>query len=166
MSPPPLPTDFAGLGLLHRELEELFLQHQEALISLDLPLAGARLERYLDLLQRHMTAEEELLLPELPRAGRIRGASLELFTGEHQRMRELLSRCGDTLRALRPDDPGLRRSVLLLLDSQGTYKHLEHHHSLREETYLFPALDQVLSADERKALLAAFIARAVNPAGT
>jgi hemerythrin-like domain-containing protein len=159
MRPTPPPTDFAGLGALHRELEELFLQHQEALISLDLPRAREGLERYLELLRMHMAAEEELLLPELPRAGRIRGASLELFTGEHQRMRELLARCREGLHALRPEDPGVRRSVLLLLDTQGTYKHLEHHHSLREETFLFPALDQVLSAEERRALLAAFYAR-------
>ncbi|NOJ94901.1 hypothetical protein D7W82_32455 [Corallococcus sp. CA049B] len=153
------PTDFVSLGALHRDLEELFLLHQEALMGLDLPAARERLSRYREELTRHLEAEEALLLPELPRAGRIRGAAPELFTGEHQRMRELLAKCQDAVDALDASAPDYRRAVLRVFDMESTFKHLEHHHSLREETYLFPALDGVLGEEERRSLLAAFLAR-------
>ncbi|RKH16568.1 hemerythrin domain-containing protein [Corallococcus praedator] len=158
-----VPSDFVSLGALHRELEELFLLHQEALMGMDLPVARERLSRYREDLTRHLEAEEALLLPELPRAGRIRGAAPELFTGEHQRMLELLVKCQDAVDALDPAAPDYRRAVLRVFDMESTFKHLEHHHSLREETYLFPALDAVLDATERQALLAAFLARAEPP---
>jgi hemerythrin-like domain-containing protein len=148
------------LAVLHRDLEELFLQHQEALLVLDLPLAAERLGRYAEVLRRHMAAEEEVLLPLLPRAGRIRGAAPELFTGEHERLLALLARARALLEALDPAAPDVRRRVLELLDAEGTLKHLEHHHHLREETLLVPALEQVTDAPEREALLAAFAARA------
>ncbi|RKG60453.1 hypothetical protein D7X30_05780 [Corallococcus sp. AB011P] len=153
------PTDFVSLGALHRDLEELFLLHQEALMGMDLSAARERLARYREELTRHLEAEEALLLPELPRAGRIRGAAPELFTGEHQRMRELLAKCQGAVDALDASAPDYRRAVLRVFDMESTFKHLEHHHSLREETYLFPALDGVLGEDERRALLAAFLAR-------
>jgi hemerythrin-like domain-containing protein len=158
-----VPTDFISLGAQHRDLEELFLQHQEALMLLDLPVAREKLRRYREELTRHLEAEEALLLPELPRAGRIRGAAPELFTGEHQRMRELLAKCQEAVDALDVDAPDYRRAVLRVFDMESTFKHLEHHHSLREETYLFPALDQVLDEAERRALLAAFLARTEPP---
>jgi hemerythrin-like domain-containing protein len=154
--------DFAGLGALHRELEELFLQHQEALLGLELALAAERLERYEAALRPHLEAEEALLLPVFERAGRIRGASPDLFTGEHQRLLEFLARFRAELRALVPGAPDLKRGVLRLLDAETTFKHLSHHHELREETYLFPALDRVTDAAERRELLAAFAAR-VSP---
>ncbi|MCY1031779.1 hemerythrin domain-containing protein [Corallococcus sp. BB11-1] len=158
-----VPSDFVSLGALHRELEELFLLHQEALMGMDLPVARERLTRYRADLTRHLEAEEALLLPELPRAGRIRGAAPELFTGEHQRMLELLAKCQDAVDALEPSAPDYRRAVLRVFDMESTFKHLEHHHSLREETHLFPALDRVLDGPERQALLAAFLARAEPP---
>ncbi|NMO14836.1 hypothetical protein HPC49_00705 [Pyxidicoccus fallax] len=152
-------SDFASLAALHRELEEQFLQHQDALLDLDLSLAAERLERYEAALRLHLEAEEALLLPVFSRAERIRGASPELFTGEHQRLLEFLARFRSELRALEPGSPGLKRGVLRLLDAETTFKHLSHHHELREETYFFPALDRVTDAAERRELLAAFTAR-------
>ena len=157
MSPPF--SDFASLAALHRELEELFLQHQDALLDLDLPLAAERLDRFEAAQRLHLEAEEALLLPVFSRAERIRGASPDLFTAEHQRLLEFLARFRSELRALEPGSAGLRRGVLRLLDAETTFKHLSHHHELREETYLFPTLDRVTDEAERRELLAAFIAR-------
>jgi hemerythrin-like domain-containing protein len=156
-------SDFASLAALHRELEEAFLQHQDALLALDLSLAAERLARYEAALRLHLEAEEALLLPVFSRAGRIRGASPELFTGEHQRLLEFLARFRAELGALEPGAAGLRRGVLRLLDAETTFKHLSHHHELREETYFFPALDSVTDEAERRELLAAFTARVTPP---
>lgn len=79
-------------------------------------------------------------------------------------MRELLAKCQAAVDALDADAPDFRRAVLRVFDMESTFKHLEHHHSLREETYLFPALDQVLEEPERRALLASFLARTESPA--
>ncbi|MCY1016525.1 hemerythrin domain-containing protein [Pyxidicoccus sp. MSG2] len=152
-------SDFASLASLHRELEERFLQHQDALLDSDVALAAERLDGYEAALRRHLEAEEALLLPVFSRAGRIRGASPELFTGEHQRLLEFLARFRAELRALEPESAGFKRAVLRLLDAETTFKHLSHHHELREETYFFPALDSVTDEAERRELLAAFTAR-------
>lgn len=152
-------SDFASLFALHRELEERFLQHQDALVDFDMTLAAERLDAYEAALRRHLEAEEALLLPVFSRAGRIRGASPELFTGEHQRLLEFLARFRAELRALEPGAAGFKRAVLRLLDAETTFKHLSHHHELREETHFFPALDSVTDEAERRELLAAFIAR-------
>ncbi|MBZ4414996.1 hypothetical protein [Myxococcus sp. RHSTA-1-4] len=157
MSPPF--SDFASLAALHRELEELFLQHQDALLDLELPLAAERLDRFEAAQRLHLEAEEALLLPVFSRAERIRGASPDLFTSEHQRLLEFLARFRSELASLQPGSTGLRRGVLRLLDAETTFKHLSHHHELREETYLFPTLDRVTDEAERRELLAAFLAR-------
>ncbi|QSQ19924.1 hemerythrin domain-containing protein [Pyxidicoccus parkwayensis] len=151
-------ADFASLAALHRELEEQFLQHQDALLDLDVALAAERLDAYEAALRRHLEAEEALLLPVFARAGRIRGASPELFTGEHQRLLEFLARFRAALRALDSKAPDFKRAVLRLLDAETTFKHLSHHHELREETHFFPALDSVTDETERRELLAAFTA--------
>jgi hemerythrin-like domain-containing protein len=150
------------LAALHAELGELFLQHQEALLSLDLATATELLARYESSLRRHLEAEEALLLPELPRAGPIRGAAPELFTGEHERLMEFLARFRAILAALSPETPALRRRVLELLDAESGFKRLQHHHELREETHLFPALDRVMEDEERRGLLSEFMGRALK----
>jgi hemerythrin-like domain-containing protein len=166
-TPPPLPSPagrFADLAGAHRALEEAFLQHQEALLSLELAQATAGLERYAAGLRRHLEAEEALLLPPFTalyaaaaaRGERWRGADPELFRLEHARLLALLDGVRGALAALTPGAPRLKRAVLALLEQEGTLRHLAHHHELREETHLFPALDVWGTEAERAALRAAF----------
>ncbi len=141
---------------LHEQLVELFLDHQDALLSVDVPTALARLDRYERLLLDHMRVEEDRWLPlYAERAGRPPGGPIELFLGEHRKMRAFLERFRETLGRIASEDEKMaRRSVLALFDRQAMYKHLVEHHDLREKNVLYPWLDRVTSADERAALLA------------
>lgn len=107
-------VSFVSLADIHKDLKELFLQQQEALLDGDLTRAGNRLEEFEGRLLRHIRDEEEFLLPVYERAGAIPGGPPVLFTGEHKRWnatiyilypaldrvtseperREILSRCG------------------------------------------------------------------------
>jgi hemerythrin-like domain-containing protein len=145
---------FVSLLDIHKALQELFLQHQEALLDADLMRAGKRLEEFEGRLFDHIREEEELLLPVYERAGAIPGGPSVLFTGEHKRMQELLAGFKQALSSLKQDPGGRKRGILWLLDRQATFKNLMEHHDLREATILYPALDRVTSEAERRDILA------------
>ena len=145
---------FVSLLDIHKALQELFLQHQEALLDADLMRAGKRLEEFEGRLFDHIREEEELLLPVYERAGAIPGGPSVLFTGEHKRMQELLAGFKQALSSLKQDPGGRKRGILWLLDRQATFKNLMEHHDLREANILYPALDRVTSEAERRDILA------------
>lgn len=132
----------SSLLVLHSKLDEIFLEHQELLLERRLGEATAKLEVYRELLELHMRHEEELLLPLYARHGPSKRWPLVLFTGQHQRMRELLDAVAERLRSMpaevRP------RDVIALLDFERTYKHLSEHHDGAEREGLFPALDRAM----------------------
>jgi hemerythrin-like domain-containing protein len=139
----------------HKELDEMFLLHQEALLYLDLDRAVEILWEYEAKLLAHMKAEEELLLPIYQeRAGRVPGGPVELFLGEHKKMRAFLQEFHKAIVQMQAEESArLRRSVLALLDRQFMYKHLVEHHDLREKNILYPWLDRITSDEERARLL-------------
>lgn len=146
-------ASFTELLTVHTELTELFLQHQEALLQLDVPLALARLQRYEAALLAHMRVEEEILMPIYERAGQIPGGPPAFFLGEHRRMREFLARFTTRLQEMPTTTETLPRQIIQLFDEEATFKALCEHHDMRERNLFFPALDRVTSAAERQALL-------------
>jgi hemerythrin-like domain-containing protein len=147
------PPSFLSLQETHEAIDELFLVHQEALLSLDLARARELLAAFELDLRAHMGVEEELLLPLYRRAGPIPGGAVELFTAEHRKMLQFLDQFKDVLARLEPEQPDLRRAILALLDLQATFKQLVKHHDLREQNILYPTLDRVTGEVERRALL-------------
>jgi hemerythrin-like domain-containing protein len=147
-------TTFAILKQLHDRLDELFLLHQEALFEDDLGRALERLDAYEVELRDHIRLEEELLLPVYRRAGLIPGGRDEFYTGEHERLGELLERCRSRLVEVASSAVGRRRGLISLFDLEATFKSLCDHHHQREENLFFPALDRVTDEAERQALLA------------
>lgn len=147
-------SSFTELLTIHDELTELFMRHQEALLQLDVPRARQGLTDYERALHAHMRVEEELLLPIYERAGRIPGGPPEFFLGEHQRMREFVTRFHSRLAELPADPAQLPRRVIQLFDEEATYKALCDHHDQRERNLFFPALDRVTTEAERWELLA------------
>jgi hemerythrin-like domain-containing protein len=148
-------TSFLVLMDLHRELEEAFLRHQEALLALNVAEALRRLTAYEQALLEHMRHEEEGLIPVYAaRAERIRGGPVELFLGEHRKMREFLESLTEDLERMRGlGGTELRRAVIALFDREAMYKHLVEHHDRREQNILYPELDRITSEGERAALL-------------
>jgi hypothetical protein len=151
---PDAEKSFLSLLEIHRRIDESFLQHQEALLVLDVELARARLTLFELMLVEHMTDEEKLMLPIFERAGPLPGCSVELFTGEHRRMLQFVSRFHEKLDEMETAPEGLKRKVLSLLDEEAMFKLLMEHHNSREETIFYPALDAVASSDEREELIA------------
>jgi len=138
----------------HEAVRESFLRHQEALLDRDLPEARRRLERHVRLLCDHIQEEEIDLLPIYgERAGRIEGGGVGLFTAEHRRFERMLKEFRDDLAEMRANDRALDRRILDLLDRQALYKHLLHHHDLRERNVLYPVLDRVTTPAERRKLI-------------
>ena len=145
---------FASLLDIHQVLKELFLQHQEALLDGDLARAEEQLAEFERRLLHHIREEEKLLLPVYARAGVIPGGPPMLFTGEHNRMRELLAGFKRALSSLEQNPDGRKRGILWLLDRQATFKNLMEHHDLREANILYSALDRVTTMAERRDILA------------
>jgi hemerythrin-like domain-containing protein len=144
---------FVSVLEIHAVLQELFLQHQEALLSLDLARAQERLEEFERRLRRHIWEEEALLLPVYERSGPIPGGPPILFTGEHKRMTEMLEDFKQALASLARRPEEIKRGVLWLLDRQATFKNLVEHHNQREANLFYPALDRVTSEAERREIL-------------
>lgn len=143
---------FCGLLALHRQLDELFFEHQRALLRMDLKQASSALEAFESQLLAHMQDEEELMLPIYrDRAEAPVGGSADIFLGEHEKLRQFLVLFREELIKLAKADD-LERGVLFLIDSQHLFKRLLVHHDTREKKFLYPILDQVTSEAERERL--------------
>jgi iron-sulfur cluster repair protein YtfE (RIC family) len=166
----PAARTFLSLMKVHEELNELFYLHQEALLTFDILGAFKRLTEFEGELRKHMSFEEEALLPIYERAGRIPGGLVVFFTGEHRRMLEFLERFRATLERLVSrysateqrsdtegsascDDASLKREIIQLFDQEALFKHLVEHHDLREQNILYPTLDRVTDDAEKREML-------------
>ncbi len=146
---------FIQLTKVHEWLDELFLAHQTALLSLDLAEAERCLDAYDANLRLHIKDEEDLLIPIYSeRASDIPGGAVEFFTGEHKKILAFLGEFHQMLDRLRNQKKvQLKHAIIQLLDREGMYKGLLQHHHAREHNALYPWLDWLTSPEERKKLL-------------
>jgi hemerythrin-like domain-containing protein len=143
-------TSFSDLLELHRNLDDLFMEHQRALLRLNLERASVTLEQYERELLAHIRDEEAFLLPLYrQRAIAPTGGAPEIFAGEHDKLKQFLVLFRAELEKLKTVDD-LERGVLFLIDSQHLFKRLLVHHDTREKKMLYPLLDEVTSEAERK----------------
>ncbi len=146
---------FIQLTKVHEWLDELFLAHQTALLSLDLTEAERWLNDYDANLRLHIKDEEDLLIPIYgARASDIPGGAVEFFTGEHKKILAFVAEFHLMLKGLRNQKKlQLKHAIIQLLDREGMYKGLLQHHHAREHNVLYPWLDWLTSEAERKQLL-------------
>jgi len=143
---------FNDLLRLHRALDELFLEHQRALLRLDLNRAAGLLKAYEEQLLAHIGDEEDFMIPLYAERATIPiGGAPEIFIGEHEKLRQYLALFKAELGKLAAVDD-LEKSVLFLLDSQHLFKRLLVHHDNREKTMLYPLLDALTNDEERARL--------------
>lgn len=143
---------FSDLLVLHRQLDELFFEHQRALLRLDVNRASEMLETYATELLAHIGDEETLMIPLYrERADAPLGGAAEIFIGEHNKLRQHLELFKEELAKLAAGND-LERGVLFLLDSQHLFKRLLVHHDTRERKMLYPLLDEITSIAEREKL--------------
>lgn len=145
-------TSFNHLLEVHRELDELFFQHQRALMRIEIDRAEELLAEYERDLLAHMRDEEEVMMPIY--GERVKppvGGSVDIFIGEHEKLRQFLALFAEEIDKIREADD-LERGVLFLIDSQHLFKRLLVHHDAREKKMLYPLLDQVTNEAEREEL--------------
>lgn len=147
---------FEGFDEAHEELEELFLRHQDALVSKGREEALRRLEFFETRLRLHLRLEEEHLLPALER-GAADGAAVtftaEFYLLEHKKMLDLLAGVSAALVGL-PAGRVAPRAVVEILDREWMFKNLMDHHVRREHSTLFPELLGMLDRDTTDSMLA------------
>ncbi len=146
---------FIQFTKVHGWLDELFLAHQTALLSLDLSEAERCLDVYEANLRLHIKDEEDLLIPIYgARASDIPGGAVEFFTGEHKKILGFVAEFHEMLKELRNHKKlELKHAVIQLLDREAMYKGLLGHHDAREHNVLYPWLDWLTSKTEREKLL-------------
>jgi hypothetical protein len=147
---------FLQLTKVHQWLDELFLAHRTALLSLDLSQAKLLFDRYETNLLLHMKDEEESLIPIYgARISDVPGGAVELFIAEHKKIRGFLAEFHQALGELRSQKGiALKHQAIELLDREGMYHGLLQHHHARERNALYPWLDLITSVEERATLLA------------
>lgn len=139
----------------HDELDDLFLQHQEAVLASDIPGAGRLLSRYKEHLEMHIRQEEEVLLPLYDRPDHPPARQARVFTLEHRKILEKLERLRQWLDELKKKPLVTPRQIIILLDVESSFKRLVEHHNEREKNVLYPALDDLTSEKERLRVLRA-----------
>src|SRR5262249_48758622 len=137
----------------HDELEQLFEEHQRALLTRDLDASLAMIRVFEKALERHMEYENEVLLPlYADKKAETEGATLPIFRLEHRKLREVCANLAHSTAALNSSSDVLA-SILKLFDEEALFKGLFRHHAQREENLLFPRLDAYTTEWEREKAL-------------
>ena len=159
-------NSFNDLLILHKQLDEMFFEHQRALLSGDWESSLQKLEDYERALSEHIHDEEELLLPIYgARVESPIGGSVEIFLNEHRKIQEYLPLFKAELMKPFPVEDRAR-AIIFLLDSQTIFKKLMVHHDTRERKFLYPLLDEATSATERRELFTRLKLRPCESVGT
>lgn len=146
-------SSIRDLMKVHRVIDELFFEHQKALLHFDFEKALGLLRAYESTLLSHMTDEETVLLPvyeeraEFPAAG-----DPKLYYNDHAKMRSYIELFKKTTAEIAAE-PEMERALLQLLDRESFYMRIVSHHDRRESEYLYPILDELLGSEEKHDLL-------------
>lgn len=138
---------------LHKDLEELFFQHQCKLLNRDFNGAFAILEQYEQALLKHIKDENENLLPIYAERGTIaKGGAVQMFLDEHEKLANHIVLFKEEVTKL-PYETEQERKLLWLLEREAFFKKLCDHHDIRETNFLYPELDRITSEEEKIELL-------------
>ncbi|MCC6211663.1 MAG: hemerythrin domain-containing protein [Burkholderiales bacterium] len=123
----------------HKECDDMFARAEQAAGRDDWPSAATDFSVFHDALAQHIVMEEDILFPALEGAAGISGGGpIEVMRMEHEQMRALLDQMKQVLDARDASRyAGLRESLLELL----------RQHNAKEESMLYPMMDQVLGAE-------------------
>lgn len=123
----------------HDRLDELFKTFQTLKRS-DFTKAMEAFKEFKVGLQRHILWEEELLFPLWEeKTGMIEDGPTPVMRYEHSQIRQLLDAIHQRVEGLNPETDQDEQALINLLSS----------HNRKEERALYPAIDNVVSLDER-----------------
>ena len=146
-------TYIRDLVRVHVLLDEIFFDHQKALLHFEFDKALTLLEMYESVLIRHMQDEELTLLPVYSKRAAASGAgSPRYFFEDHAKMRSSIEVFKEKIAGLNLE-PDIDKALLQLLDREAFYLRLCSHHDKRETDFLYPMLTQMLSETEERELM-------------
>jgi iron-sulfur cluster repair protein YtfE (RIC family) len=141
------------LNHIHHQLDELFLQHQVALLKGDYVQAKNILKTFEEALFNHIKEEEEILLPLYrQRTAQIRGDDAEIFSAEHKKITEWMNRLKLRASRLSRSDSNWKE-IIALLDDEAQFKKYMEHHTVREDRIFYPEVDRVVDEKEKAHLM-------------
>jgi hypothetical protein len=142
--------DLLDISEEHKQIDEVLLRHQEALIGLEFTHALGALEEVARRLSRHIRREEELLISAYAELGDFAPAAHpDVFYDEHRRIERTLKDLLASARGL-TQGAGVRRAVILLLERETRFKGLLSHHAQREGMFLYARLKEHWTAAGKK----------------
>lgn len=138
---------------MHLLIDEMFFDHQKALLHFEFDKALTLLEMYQATLIRHMQDEELILLPVYAERSAFSSAGApKLFFDDHKKMRSFVELFIEKTAELK-QQPNIDKAILLLLDREAFYLRLCSHHDKRETDFLYPILEEILTDFEKRDLL-------------
>lgn len=136
----------------HRQIDELLMLHQEAVIVQDLALAEDALKAFSKLLKTHLELEDQLLIPAHETLDTEKSWKTLIYQEEHKKLHELLGNIRAMMRKA-PESSELRRWVIEFIDYERTFKNVMEHHEEREEKGMLLELDHALNQDKLHQLI-------------
>ncbi len=143
----------------HREIREIFLIHQEALLLGDFSQAQVLFNSYRTCHDKHKRFEDETLIPEFATLKRQSKWSPDVYEKEHNKITDWLEKLSNDLDRLTQHNFPVREKrhhILTLLDKEKTFKGLTEHHEEREEEAMLVELDKQTDIDWREQIIKPF----------
>lgn len=144
----------------HSILDEIFLIHQEAILSGRFNDAINVFNSYRQLHDLHKSFEDEILIPKFNEVGNRGRWPASMYRMEHDKIRDLLEKTEKYLSELcetRLEGRNLRRNIIAFLDREKTFKGYCEHHQDREENGLLPELDGLVDSKWRADVIGPFV---------
>ena len=146
--------NISDLNDFHTYLNQMFLEHQIAIMNGKLDNAYSQLRFLLKLIKRHISDEEELLIPVYEKLIRPEppGGSILFYLREHRQILRILNKFVINLKEWLTNPPG-QIDIVRQFDSYYKFKELLDHHDSRERVFLYRLLDQKLNQKEKNIIL-------------
>ena len=130
---------------VHEEIEDALLSFLEGITALDDAHATAAWDRFLAAFERHARFEEAEIFPRYEDLGpRPRGQGLELFEADHVSLNKVIRAAVSAIAMIREATTDKRRVMITQLGALLRVRNILEHHTLREERFLYPALEASL----------------------
>lgn len=122
----------------HRECDEAFARAEDAAASGDWAAAQKAFQAFHDAMERHLALEEEKLFPAFEKETGMSGAGpTQMMRIEHEQMRRLFEEMKQAAAARAGAQYlGLSETLLILMQQ----------HNIKEESMMYPMLDQALGS--------------------
>ena len=147
-------NNISDLNNFHTYLNKIFIEHQIAIMNGELDNAYSQLRFLSKLIRRHISDEEELLIPEYEKLIRPEppGGAIRFYLREHKQILRILNKFVSNLKEWLTNPPG-QIDIVYQFDSYYKFKELLDHHDSRERVFLYRLLDQKLSQREKYIIL-------------